>query len=167
MSNIPTVFEPKGAFSFLLSRIKEYNPTSRQTGILPHLKSFLADPIISELLKSNKPTPADSTTPPTAQIMSTLSSLTRAVSSIQKQLNTHPKDKAMAVPMKAANPASTPHKTYLAIAGSRPPNPSLVVTLDGYIFEEGTRPSPGAVCDILNTKLATISPPQAFLATVR
>jgi hypothetical protein len=167
MSNIPMVFEPKGAFSLLLSHIKEYSPTSRQTVILPHLKAFLSNPVISDLLKSKKPIAASSIPPHTTNIASTLSSLTKAVSSIQKQLNTHLKDNAKAAPKKTANPASTTCKTYLAIARSRPPNPSLVVMLDGYVFKEGTRPSPGAICNIINEGLANIFPPQAFLATTR
>jgi hypothetical protein len=50
MLKFPMVFEPKGAFAHLLARIKEYNPTARKTDISPHIRSFLADPTIRELL---------------------------------------------------------------------------------------------------------------------
>jgi hypothetical protein len=46
MSDFPMVFKPKGAFTFLLAQIKEYNLTTRKLGILPYLKAFIADPII-------------------------------------------------------------------------------------------------------------------------
>jgi hypothetical protein len=167
MSIISMVFKPKGAFSFLLSHIKEYNPSSRQTDILPYLKALLADPIIKDLLKDEKPSALGNSTPPHASIASTLSSLSKAVSSMQKQLNTHLRITAPAMHKEPAAPFQPPCKTYLAIAGSRPPNPSLIVELDNYEFAEGTRSAPGAICDIINQGLSEISPPQAFIAAAR
>jgi hypothetical protein len=170
MSKIPTVFEPKGAFSFLLSCIKEYNPLSRKSGILPHLLTFIADPIIQELLNSNK----DPTTPapsgPQTQItgiQSTLSSLSKAISSIQKQLNTNSKTKATAPTKGKDGKTKPPQKTYLAIAGARPPNPSLVVDLAHLGLVDEDRPRPEVICSTLNVKLSALTPPQAMLAAIR
>ena len=127
------VFEPNGAFSLLLSRIKEYNPTSRKMGIGPHLRTFLADPTIQEVLGTGKdPAPQPSVPPinPESEIQVTLKSLSKAIQDIQKKLSNPPTLAKASSTAKCAGAITTqPRKTYLAIAGSRPPNPSLVVDL--------------------------------------
>jgi hypothetical protein len=50
----PTVFELKGAFTYLLTQIKEYNLTIRKTDISPHIRFFLADLTIKELLDGSQ-----------------------------------------------------------------------------------------------------------------
>jgi hypothetical protein len=121
MSNIPAVFESKGAFSFLLSCIKEYNPSSRLTGILPHLKAFPADPAIKDLLKDEKPSALSNNPPHNANFAKTLSSLSKAISSMQKQLNTHIKATAPVSHKETAATSHTTRKTYSASIG----NPAL------------------------------------------
>jgi hypothetical protein len=171
MSNIPTVFKPKEAFSFLLSRIKEYNPNSRKTGILPHLKSFLADTTIQDLLCEGKDPALPANTSPIApddDIRSTLQSLSKAISSIQRQLSTTPKPKA-ATPDKGnkANGKKTPPKTYAAIAGARPPNPSLVVDSAKFFEAEKNRLAPGELCGLINERLRSLSQTPVIVAAVR
>jgi hypothetical protein len=121
MSNTLTVFKPKGAISFLLSHIKEYNPTAQKLGILPHLKSFIADPTIQELLNDSQNPAAsanNSTHAKDNDIQSTLSSLSKAITSIQKQLTTPPKSKANTLAKENnVNSKKTP-KTYTAIVSA-------------------------------------------------
>jgi hypothetical protein len=54
MSKTLTVFELKGAFTFILACIKEYNPPDRKMDIGLHIKAFLADPTIKELLEDSQ-----------------------------------------------------------------------------------------------------------------
>ena len=61
---------------------------------------------------------------------------------------------------------SSPH-TYLAIAGSRPPNPSLVIDLAKFGNDKGNQVTPEVLCCSLNEKLSQISLLQVQLAAVR
>src|SRR6266705_2586045 len=60
-----------------------------------------------------------------------------------------------------------PQRTYSAAAGSRPPNPSLVVDLAHMDFPDGSRPRPEIICEVLNKKLGEVTPPQSQLAAER
>src|SRR5260221_312738 len=59
-----------------------------------------------------------------------------------------------------------PQCTYSAAAGSRPPNPSLVVDLAHMDFPDGSWPRPEIICEVLNKKLGEVTPPQSQLAAV-
>jgi hypothetical protein len=170
MSKIPTVFEPKGAFAFILACIKEYNPADRKTGIGPHIKSFLADPTIKELLDNSQAPAALAmhiSQEPGNDIQAILKSLTIAINNIQHKLSTPPKQQPTPTTVKRSKgPSTTPTEKYLAIAGARPPNPSLVVDLVHLELAED-RPKPETICRTLNTWLGEVSLPQILLATVR
>jgi hypothetical protein len=170
MSDFPTVFEPKGAFTFLLARIKEYNLTTRKLGILPHLKAFIADPIIQELLDCGKdPTTVEpnNQTAEDLNIQSTLQSLTKAIASIQKQLKPHPK--AQAAPPKKGSGANNSKltKMYAAIISTCPPNPSLVVDSGPLFVAEKNWPTPGELCQQLNEMLCMTTLTPITLSAVR
>jgi hypothetical protein len=93
MLKIPMVFEPKGAFAFILACIKEYNPAERKMGIGLHIKSFLADPTIKELLDDSQAPAALAThipQEPGNDIQATLKLLTIAINNIQQKLSTTP-----------------------------------------------------------------------------
>ena len=85
MSKIPMVIKPTEAFSSLLCHIKEHSPTSRWVNILPHLKSFLADPIIQEVLEASQmpaKTPDNNQQAQSTNIHGTLQSLSKAIANI-------------------------------------------------------------------------------------
>jgi hypothetical protein len=150
MLKIPTVFEPKGAFTFLLACIKEYNPAHRKTGIGPHIKSFLADPTIKELLDNSQApaAPAMHTSQePGNDIQAALKMLTIAINNIQHKLSTPPKQQPAPTTVKCGKGLSnTPTEKYSAIAGTRPPNPSLVVDLAHLKLADEDWPKPEIVC---------------------
>jgi len=146
MSNIPTVFEPKGTFASLLTCIKEYNPNARKLDITPHLKSFLADPTVKKLLDDSE-APANAATPipsaPGDEIQATLKSLSQAIISIQKKLATPQKQQPDPSTVKCGKgPITMPPKLYSAITSSRPLNPSLVVDLAHLNLAAEDRPKP-------------------------
>jgi hypothetical protein len=150
MPNIPTVFEPKETFASLLTHIKEYKPNARKSDITPHLKSFLADPTIRDLLDgSQAPTVAAVPIPqaPGDKIQATLKSLSQAIISIQKKLATPQKQQPAPSTVKhGKGPITAPPKLYSAIAGSRPPNPSLVVDLAHLNLAAEDQPKPEIIC---------------------
>ena len=61
----------------------------------------------------------------------------------------------------------TPSCTYSAVAGARPPNPSLVVDLAHLGISEKDWVRPEVLCDAINRRLSTITPPQTMLAAIR
>jgi hypothetical protein len=150
MSKIPTVFEPKGVFAFILARIKEYNPAERKSGISPHIKSFLADPIIKDLLDDSQAPAAPSmhtSQEPGNDIQAALKSLTVVINNIQHKLSNPPKQQTAPTAVKRGKgPSTTPTEKYSAIAGARPPNPSLVVDLMHLKVAEEDRPKPEIIC---------------------
>jgi hypothetical protein len=91
MLKIPMVFEPKGSFMYILACIKEYNPANRKSDIGLHIKAFIANPIIKELLEDSQ-APAVSakhiSQEPRKDIQATLKSLTAAINNIQHKLPT-------------------------------------------------------------------------------
>ena len=166
----PMVIEPKEAFSLLLCCIKEHSLIPRWANILPHLKSFLTDPIIQEILEASQmpaKTPDNNQQAQLTNIHSTLQSLSKVIANIQKQLNTLPKVQATPLQKEAKSFNKQSCKTYLATARVRPPNPSLVVDLAHMVPTEEDRPRPEIICNTLNRGLGSISPPQVSLATVR
>jgi hypothetical protein len=113
--------------------IKDYNPTSRKIGIGPHLRTFLADSVIQEILGvGDVPAHQLSVHPANSgnDIQNTLKSLSKAIQDIQRKLSTPTTlTKATSTTKRAGATAKPSLKTYSAVAGSRPPNPSLVVDL--------------------------------------
>jgi len=178
MSDFPTpntgkLFEnPKDAFEYILSNIIATHPSVREAKVKPQLKLFIAHPIIKEILGLNKaPAPAiDTPAPPLElkQIQDTLSSLSKTVERLAKgtspSKNPSPSTRKK---QKGGENKQQPHRTYSAVAGSRPPNPSLIVDLAHVEFPEGSRPRPELICESLNKKLGEVTPPQVQLAAVR
>jgi hypothetical protein len=154
MSKIPMVFEPKGAFTFILACIKEYNPTERKTGIGLHIKSFLADPTIKELLNNSQAPTAPTThisQEPGNDIQATLKSLTIVINNIQHKLSNPPKQQTAPTTVKRSKgPSTTPIEKYLAIARARLPNPSLVVNLAHLEVADENWPKLEIICHTLN-----------------
>jgi hypothetical protein len=170
MSKIPMVFEPKGAFNFLLAHIREYPQLTRVTAIGLHLVNFIANPTIQELLN-----PATDLAGWEDQLEAdwetafqvTLSNLNRSIQSIQKQLDKIANSKGNPPAKGSKGNSKPPPKTFSAIAGARPPNPSLVVDLAPLSLAEEDQPKPEIICGTLNVRLGNISPPQAMLAAIR
>ena len=149
------------SFETLLNIIISLKPPEREAKVKPLIQTFLSHTIIQQLLnKGQTPAPkaVASTTPPLADIQKTLAVLTKALAGIQKptttpnKLSTQPTSKG-----KGATP--TPSHTYSAVAGTRPPNPSLVVDLAhlGIAAKDWVRLE--ILCDTINRKLVVITPP--------
>ena len=68
---------------------------------------------------------------------------------------------------KSTAPQKSPTRSYSAIAGARPPNPSLVVDLAHLGIKLEDQVKPEILCDAINKGLATISPPQVKLVATR
>jgi hypothetical protein len=172
MSKTPTVVEPKGTFTFILARIKEYNLADRKMDIGLHIKAFIADPTIQELLEdSQAPAVPAKHIPqePGKDIQAALKLLTTAINSIQQKLSTTlPKQKLTPTTAESGKGSSTTcTKKYLAIADARPPNLSIVVDLAHLKLADEDRPKPEVICRTLNVWLGEVSPPQVSLAAVR
>ena len=179
MSKAPTLVAQLNAipsdklFSTILDIIISLPPQNRQAKAKSAINSFISHPIIKELLEDG-----DATAPPPSlpsynlelqKIQDTLSSLTKAVESLKKATpasNNHPAPKPNR--QKAAGKPSPPSShTFLAIARSRPLNPSLVVDLAKFGNDKGNWVTPAVLCRSLNKRLSQITPPQVQLATIR
>jgi len=153
MSDFPTGpirgFDPQWAFSEILSRIKQHPPSLIKLDFEPHLRSFLSDPTIASMLSKSK-APANMLAPPHSaefsEIRNTLSSLSEAISTLQKKTN-------------------HPAKSLQTAAATKAPNHSLVISLNGAI-PEGNRQRPEAICEALNSGISKIAgyAPMQFVA---
>src|SRR6266705_936071 len=174
MSNTPT--GPPGPsrtiFDSILSSIIATDPSKRGAFIKPHLLAFFAHPVIKELIGQGEiPTPTGATQPAAPelkQIQDTLTALSKAVERLSKgntpSKNTSPN---MRKKQKGGETKQQPQCTYSAAAGSRPPNPSLVVDLAHMDFPDGSWPRPEIICEVLNKKLGEVMPPRSQRAGVR
>ena len=176
MSKVPTVLRPSGSpkdsFDTILNAIISTDPSKREAIVKPHLLSFIAHPIIKELIgQSETPAPAEETPSQNLelkQIQDTLSQLSKAVDRLSKGNipSKNPSDSSRKK-QKSGEKAKQPQRTYSAVAGSRPPNPSLVVDLAHMGLPAESRPRPELICETLNKKLGEVSPPQVQLAAIR
>ena len=137
-----------------------------------HLKAFLQNPIIKEILEPDKtPSPSQATPSSTLdlkKIQDTLSQLSKAVESLKSSSISKPKQKASTQNLHTSGPTHTHFPcTFAAIARARPPNPSLVVDLAHLSISQKDWVKPTFLCRTLNEGLASISSPQVQLATVR
>src|SRR5260221_9485720 len=159
MSNIPTVNRPfnspKEAFDYILNTIIPTTPSGRVTLVNPHLESFLNHPIITEIVGTgNDPAPPDVSPPinlELKQLQDSLNTLSKAVERLSKgnppSSNPTP---SKSQKQKGRDSKQQPQRAHSAVAGSRPPNPSLVVDLAHLDFPDGGRPKPEPICDALN-----------------
>jgi len=174
MSKVPTanVFgTPADAFDYILNAIIATDPSKREALIKPHLQTFIDHPIIKDITgQSEAHAPADGTLLTTLElkrIQDSLNSLSKAVDCLSKG-NPPSKNPPIArKKQKGGENKQQPQRTYSAAAGSRPPNPSLVVDLAHMDFPDGSRPWPEIICEVLNKKLGEVTPPQSQLAAVR
>src|SRR5712675_2131452 len=141
MSDFPTGpirgFDPQRAFSEILSRIKRHPPSLIKLDFEPHLRSFLSDPTIASMLSKSE-APANTLAPPhsveLSEIRNTLSSLTEATSTLQKQTN-------------------HPARSVQAAGATKAPNGSLVSRRSG-ARPGGDRERGEASCEALNAGMA-------------
>ena len=178
MSNIPTPPQgqkpdsPSYAFEHLLNNIISTSPKYREVTIKPILLNFMAHSVIKELLAPGN-TPTLTQAPLTEntdlkKIQDTLSQLSKAVEALKSPPPSKVKQKAST--QATRNPGPTPNptpRTFSAVAGARPPNPSLVVDLAHLGISQADRVKPINLCYALNQGLRAISPPQVELAAVR
>ena len=168
MSNIPMPSPapggPKKAFEDILNNIITSPPAQRLAIVWPHLLTFLSHPIIKELASQSKAPaqaqPHTSNNLELQKIQDSLMQLSKAVDALKKG-NPPPHKANKDNASKAKPPAShkPPPRIFLAIAGSRPPNPSLVVDLShlGIKLEDWVKPE--VLCNAINRKLIAIDPP--------
>ena len=170
MSNFPTIEGPKRAVENLLNSIISLTPEQRKASVLPILTDFLAHPIIKPILDSSEAPAIAQEHPPNKdliQIHHTLSMLSKAVENIQKKF-TPPSSKPPSPPtQRDKDKVQSTHRTYSAVAGSRPPNPSIVVDLANLGDQITVKPRPDVICRTLNDRLQLITPPQVHLAAIR
>jgi hypothetical protein len=155
------VFDPKWFFNSLLEHIKSHTPFTLKADVGPHLQDFLADPTIKDILGSSKaPTAPSAPIPDTdlKMIQQSLTSLSKAITDLQKKVTptSSPKQKGPVAETREKGKAKPPIKSYSAIAGSRPPNPSLVVDLACLELQKSSQLHPEAICKILNRKLCHV-----------
>ena len=169
MSNIPTPLQasggPKKAFEDILNNIITSPPAQRLAIVRPHLLTFLSHPIIKELAsQSESPAqalPHTSSNLELQKIQDSLAQLSKAVDALKKGNPPSPKaTKANANKAKPSTPQKPPTPTFSVIAGSRPPNPSLMVDLSHLGIKLEDRIKPEVLCDAINRKLIAIDPPQ-------
>jgi hypothetical protein len=152
----------------LLNHIIALKPPKRKAIAKPALKAFISHPIIQPLLVADN-APAHksilSKPPDLSDIQKTLTSLAKALEGIQKPSTTPSKRSPPSPQSKDTN--KTPKRIYSAVAGIRPPNPSLVVDLlhlkiavEDWLWLE-------ILYNAINKKLIAIMPPPGKLVTVR
>jgi len=175
MSKFPTAVKPfatpQEAFDNLLTNIIATSPPKRETLIKPYLCTFIAHPIIKQLLEhSEDPAPVKvtaATNPDLKQIQDSLSALSKAVDCLSKGNAPAKKPPNAHKTQKSRDTSQKTQRTYSAVAESSPPNPSLVADLAHLDFPDRSRPRPELICATLNKKLGEVSPPQVQLAAVR
>jgi len=170
MSNFPMIEDPKRAVENLLNSIISLNPAQRKASILPLLTDFLAHPIIKPILDPGQAPAMTQASPPNKdllQIHQTLSSLSKAIENIQKKFTPPSNNPPPPPAQRGKDKAHTSPCTYLAVAGSRPPNPSIVVDLANLGDQIVVEPWPDIICRTLNQRLQDITLPQVHLAAVR
>ena len=166
--NLPN--SPEEAFNYVLQKIIHSSLSTREAKIKPLLHNFISHPIIHNLLSNDKipaPTQDNSNNSDLQKIQDNLTSLTKAVESLKKgALSTQ---KLLAPKhTKGVPPSSSPPLcTYSAIAGSRPPHPSLVLDLAKSGLDKDSHMKLEKLCQAINKGLATITPLQIQLAAVR
>ena len=166
-----TVGSPNEALDFVLSSIISASPEIREAKVKPYLRTFLSHPVIKELLGHDE-APVQASNPPAnlelQQIQDSLKSLSKAIENLKRD---NPPSKIPTKPSRNKQQSGERSKhaqhTYSAVAGSRPPNPSLVVDLAHLDLPAESRPRPEYICDTLNKKLGEVTPPQAQLAAAR
>ena len=176
MLKFPTVPQslgsPKDSFDTILNAIIATEPSKRGAIVKPYLISFISHPIIKDLLgQSENPATAEAKSTQNLelkQIQNSLSLLSKAVDRLSKG-NTPSKNPntSSRKKQKSGKITKQPQRTYSAVAGSRPPNPSLVVDLAHLSLPAEGWPQPELICETLNKKLREVSLPQVQLAAVR
>ena len=165
MSNFPTI---EKTLETLLNHIITLKPPEREALAKPALQAFTSHPTIQPLLSlGNAPAhnSAISNTPALSDIQKTLTALSKAIEGIQKPSTTPSKKQPTQTPGKDST--KTALRSYSAVAGVRPPNPSLVVDLAHLGIAKEDRLRPEILCDAINKSLGAISPPQVKLVAVR
>ena len=153
MSNFPMGpirgFDPQWAFSEILTCIKRHPPSLIKSDFEPHLRSFLSDPTIASMLSTSE-APANTLAPShsveLSEICNTLSSLTEAISTLQKKTN-------------------HPAKSLQTATATKTPNHSLVISLNGAI-PEGNQQQLEVICELLNSGISKVAgyAPMQFVA---
>ena len=144
---------PQEAFETILSQIIQTTLFIWEAKVKPHLLTFLSHPIVKELIGgSNAPAqPNTDNSPPLElqKIQDTLQQLSKAVEALKKAPPTPPSCKDANVSkskQKVSTPPHPPSRTFLAIAGARPPNPSLLVNLANLGIDKEGRLTPETLC---------------------
>jgi hypothetical protein len=109
----------------------------------------------------------DSNNPELAKIQETLTQLSKAVDTLKKGITTSSEKAGPCVKQKASVASKPATHTHSVVAGSRPPNPSLVVDLAHLGVNASNRVKLEIICCTLNKGLGRITPPQVQLATIR
>jgi len=170
MSNVPT---PSQAFENILFMIICTSPDIRLAKVKPYLLTFISHPIIKELIgQSDAPAQADVDTSPNLdlqKIQESLQQLSKAVEALKKAPppSSNKDTKASKSKQKSSAPPSAPPCTFSAIAGARPPNPSLLVDLAQLGIGKEGRVKQEILCYALNKELTAVTPPQVQLVAIR
>jgi hypothetical protein len=174
MSNFPTPLlaleGPKESFKRILNSIVSAQPASSEAKIKPHPLNFISHPIIKELLgrkDDHPPAQTNSNNLDLVKIQESLVQLSKAVDALKKGTTTTSEKASSRAKQKASTTSKPATRTYSAVAGSRPLNPSLVVDLAHLGVSTGDQVKQEAICRALNEGLGRISPLQVQLAAVR
>jgi hypothetical protein len=165
MSNFPTI---EKTIESLLNHIIALKPPEREAVAKPAIYAFISHPIIQPMLSTGKaPSYASliSKTMDLADIQKTLTTLAKAIEDIQKP-STTPSKQTPPLPL-SKEASKTTLCSYSAVAGIRPPNPSLVVDLSHLNIAEKDQLWLEILCDAINRKLSAIVLPQVKLAAIR
>jgi len=172
--HIPVLNSPEKAFEYILSTIIHTEPEIRLAKVKPVLITFISHPIIKELIgQSEVPAQAKTDNSPNLdlqKIQDSLQQLSKAVKALKKAPPPPHSNNDTNV-NKSKQKSPTPHKppiqSFLAIAGTRPPNPSLLVDLANLGISVEDQVKLEVLCQALNKDLTAITPPQVQLVAVR
>jgi len=163
MSNISMPFQ---AFENLLLIITHTELSIQLAKVKPHLLTFITYPIIKELIGQSEALAQanidTSSNLDLQKIQDSLQQLSKAVEALKKA-PPPPSNKgvnAAKSKQKASTPYNPPTHTFLAIAGARPPNPSLLVDLANLGIGKEGQVKLEILYYALNKELATVTPLQ-------
>jgi hypothetical protein len=124
------------------------------------LNPILNHPISVELAIRNKALFLEPPSPPSKlkDIQTSLASITKALSDLQRKVNSTPPTSTPTAPtVNSKAPSRSNPKTYSAAARSRAQPHSLVLSLSHLSPPPACRPTPESICTTINSKLAKAS----------
>jgi len=165
------VKDPKQLISNLLAYISSGKYVTQGLSLVDLLSPLLNNPSVNQVIQARAPSeepkdlsPSNSENSALLEIKASLSSLTKAVASLQAK---PPPKASRGKPNLDTKSKSTTPTTYASRAASKPSNHSIVVDLSSIPLDIKDRPRPELISAKLNSQLSSSYPQKIHIAAVR